>query len=134
MSLSKLKKVFTINKKIFPELISTNEKFLFDLRNKLTHSDKGLNEVEAKKLFTSRKYFYNDLFLTGIKSHVLGFNSFKNHILMKIFGFDNMKSGYSIINILVNYFFFLLLFFTKFIDLSWNHFRISLFILRKRNQ
>jgi hypothetical protein len=105
MSLSKLKKIFT-TKRIFPELISTNERFLFDLRSKLTHGDTSLNENETKKLFTSRKYFNNDVFLTGIKNHVLEFNNFKNQILMKIFGFDNKKSGFSVINILVIIIFF----------------------------
>lgn len=100
MSLSKFKKIFTA-KKIFPELISTNEKFLFDLRHKLSHGNRSLNETETKKLFTSRKFFDNDIFLTGIKNHVLEFNNFKNQSLIKIFGLNTKKSGFSILNILV---------------------------------
>ena len=101
MSLSKLKKIFNF-KSIFPELISTNEKFLFNLRNRLTFGDRNLDEIETKKLFTSKKYFYDDIYLTGIKNHVLEFNNFKNNILMKFFGIDNKKIGFSIINMLVS--------------------------------
>lgn len=104
MSLSKLKNFFRPPKLISDELISTNEKFLFDLRYKLTHGDRSLNETETKKLFTSRKYFNNDIFLSGIKNHVLEFNNFKNQIMMKIFGFDNKKGGFSLINVLVKFF------------------------------
>jgi len=110
MSLSKFKNLFNLKKKLSEEIISTNEKFLFDLRYKLTHGDKSLNEIETKKLLTSRKYFNNDLFLSGMKNHVLEFNNFKNQIIMKIFGFDNKKSGFSLINVLVNYFLFLIFF------------------------
>lgn len=100
MSLIKIRKFFSISR-IFPESISTNEKFLFELRNKLINK-RTLSESESRRLFTARKYFANDIFLGGIKNHVLEFNNFKNKILMKIFGFDKRKNGISLLNLLVN--------------------------------
>ena len=95
-----MKNFFSL-KRIFPELISTNEKFLFEIRNKMINTNKNLSDAETKRIFTTRKYFNNDIFLTGIKNHILDFNNFKNQILVKIFGFDNKKSGVSMINLLV---------------------------------
>lgn len=100
MSLSKIKRFFNL-KIFFPELLSTNEKFLFDLRNRLTNGERNLNEIETKKLFTNRKFFNNDIFLTGLKNHVLKFEYFKNRILMNIFGLESKKTGFSLINFLV---------------------------------
>lgn len=113
MSLSKFKSLLKPTQLISSELTSTNEKFLFNLRYKLTHGDRSLNEIETKKLFTSRKYFNNDIFLSGIKNHVLEFNNFKNQIMMKIFGFDNKKGGFSLINVLVKFFYTLFNFFNS---------------------
>lgn len=111
MSLSKIKK-FISPKRFFPELLSTNEKFLFELRTKLMNSNKNLNELETKKLFTAKKYFNNDVFMTGLKNHVLEFNNFKNQILMKIFGYETKRGGFSFINMMVKiyFIFFIILF------------------------
>jgi len=102
MSLSKIKNLFNINKKLFPEIISTNEKFLFEIRNKFINSNRYLSETEAKKLFTTKKYYRLDIFLSGIKNHILEFNNFKNQFLVKIFGYENKKAGISFLNFLVN--------------------------------
>ncbi len=83
-----------------PELSSTNEKFIFEMRMRLIDSKKKLTESDIKMLFTEKKYFRNDIFMRGIKNHVLEFNHFKNHMLLKLFGYES-KKGFSIINAMV---------------------------------
>ena len=72
------------------------------MRKKLIKDNKNLNDEETKRIFESDKHFRFDVYMTGIRNHVLEFNNFKNQILIRIFGYNYKRSGISIFNYLVN--------------------------------